>query len=365
MAAATGCSDGDGAPDAEASTTTATTTTAPAQDLDESAAELEIAWLSTDPSEVTAIFLSDGLGEEVEVVARVPGRAELLTWSPDGSKLLFDGDGTGDFELSVVDVESGTTAPLAPSPTSSDGGASWSPDGERVVFFSDRDGRFAGYVVDVASGEVTRVTPESTGSVGDLTWSPDGSWIAYSISEQVDSEVWIVRPDGSDARRISTIPGATQPAWSPDGATLAIVAQPTDATTPGIYLLDLDTEEVEELADTEYVDAFPVWSPDGESVYFTSALPNDDADGGTADDLFRVASSGGEPEAVTTDGISVELEVDVAPNSRLIAFSVVRGGDKEVFVANADGSAARPLSRSDRVDAFGVWRPLPAGAPSS
>lgn len=359
MVAATGCSDGDAASDPAASSTT---TSAPAVELDGSAGDLEIAWLSTDRSNETAIFLSDGLGEGVEVVAKVPGRAEQLAWSPDGSQLLFDGDGTGDFELSVVEVGSGAVAPLAPSPSSSDGGASWSPDGERVVFFSDRDGRFAGYVVEVASGTVTRVTPESTGSVGDLSWSPDGSWIAYSVSEQVDSEVWLVRPDGSDARRISTVPGATQPAWSPDGATLAIAAQPTDASTPGIYLLDVESEEVEELADTEYVDSFPVWSPDGEFVYFTSALPNDDADGGTADDLFRVASSGGEPEAVTADGISVELEVDVAPNSRLIAFSVVRGGDKEVFVANADGSAARPLSRSDRVDAFGVWRPTDASA---
>ncbi len=77
-------------------------------------------------------------------------------------------------------------------------------------------------------------------------------------------------------------------------------------------MIDLEAGTTEVLADTEYADGFPVWSPDGEWVYFLAEAPNDDADGGFADDVFRVSAEGGDPESVIADGISVELEVDVA-----------------------------------------------------
>jgi len=52
-----------------------------------------------------------------------------------------------------------------------------------------------------------------------------------------------------------------------------------------------------------------------------------------------------------------ESELQPTADGRLIVFSVARLRDKEVFVANADGSGAIPVSRSDRKDSFGAWRP--------
>ena len=316
-----------------------------------------LAYLSTANDETT-VFLTDGAGTKTDVVAKIPGRAEALTWSPDGSKLLLDGDGTGsDFELQVVDAETGAVTPLAPSPSSNEGGASWSPDGDTVAFFSNREGDFAGYTVPAAGGEPVRVTPETAPGVADLAWSPDGTQLAFSSTSNVDSDVWLVGADGSSPKKVSTVPGSRQPRWSPDGKQLIISAQPLDAETSGIFTLDPATGESSEVADTEFHDTFPVWAPDGASAYFISAVPNDDADGGTADDLYRVDLDGGDPEVVVADAISIESELSPTPDGTLIVFSVERLSDKEVFVANADVSGAIPVSRSERVDAFGTWRP--------
>lgn len=341
--------DGSGA----ASGTETTTTTRP---LSADAKSHELAFLSTG-ADGTTVFLTDGVGSEISPLATLGGRAERLLWSPDGTRLLLDGDAAGDFELQVVDAGTGAVTALAASPSSSEGGASWSPDGTQVAFFSDREGRFAGYVVDVAGGAPRRVTPADLPAVTDLAWSPDGTQLAFSTSENADSAVWVVGTDGAGARQVGELPGSTQAAWSPDGKSLAVSAQPVGEPSADIYLLDVASGEGERLAGTEYRDAFPVWAPDGESLYFVAATPNDDAEGGAADDIFRVPLAGGDPVEVTSDPISVESELTFTADGELIALSVTRGGNKEIFVANRDGSGAIPLSRSERLDAFAAWRP--------
>lgn len=354
LVATVGCSRNKGS-DADTSTSATPTTTAP-KPLDAKAGTYELAYLSTDAKETT-VFLTDGKGSETDVITRLPGRAEALQWSPDGKRLLLDGDGSGDFELQVVDAESGAATVLAPSPTSNEGGASWSPDGSAVVFFSNRDGAFAGYVVPSAGGEPVRITPPEAPSVTDLSWSPDGKQVAFSTSSSTESDVWVVDADGANPKKVSTEPGSTQAIWSPDGELLAISAQPLGNDSAGIYTLDPTTGDTEEVVDTEFRDAFPIWAPDGEMIYFISAVPNDDADGGAADDILRVSAEGGKPEAIIDDPISVESEQSLTSDGRLLVFSVQRLGDKEVFVANADGTGAIPISRSERSDSFGAWRP--------
>lgn len=359
VAALSGCSSdkgGDGGGATKTTTTAATVTTTAPKPLDSKASSYGLAYLSTD-DKGTTVFLTNGNGSKTDVIAKLTGRAEGLQWSPDGSKLLLDGDASGDFELSVVDADSGAVTALASSPASNEGGASWSPDGSQVVFFSNRDGGFAGYVVAAAGGEPVRITPAEALGVADLTWSPDGSQIAFSTSEGTNSDVWVVAADGSNPRKVSTVPGSTQPRWSPDGKLLAVSAQPLDAETAAIFTLDPADGTSTEVVDTEYHDNFPVWTPDGKTIYFVSAVPNDDSEGGAADDILRVDLEGGEPESVIADAISIESELSVTPDGKLIAVSVQRLGDKEVFVANADGSGAIPVSRSERSDSWGAWRP--------
>lgn len=353
-----GCSgnDEDGANKTTSTTTEeAVTTTAPVP-LAKGAELWELAYLSTDAAQST-VFLTNGQGSGTEVIARVKGRAEQLKWSPDGSSLLLDGDATGDFELQVIDVESKEVSPLAPSASSNEGGAVWSPDGSEVAFFSNREGPFAGYVVTLDGGAVRRITPPDAGAVTDLAWAPDGTTISFTSSAEIESDVWLVGADGSNPRVVSTEPGSSQAAWAPDGNSMAITAQPAGEETTGIYLLDPEEGTTTGISNTPYRDSFPTWSADGDAVYFVSALPNDDADGGDADDIFRVDVDRDEPEPIVSDPISIESELVATSDGRFVAFSVQRLGDKEIFVANSDGTGAIPVSRSERIDAFAAWRP--------
>jgi TolB protein len=60
--------------------------------------------------------------------------------------------------------------------------------------------------MDLATGktlDLTKGDPDSRRP----RWSPDGKWIAYTRTEKGNSDVWIVRPDGSGKRPFITSPG--------------------------------------------------------------------------------------------------------------------------------------------------------------
>jgi TolB protein len=105
-----------------------------------------------------------------------------------------------------------------------------SPDGSSVAFVSTRGGRANIWVLKLSSAKLTNLTPNSTGDFRPA-WSPDGQWIAFSSDRDStnplnplrvpihSTEIYIMRRDGSDVRRITRSGGtAGSPSWSPDGS---------------------------------------------------------------------------------------------------------------------------------------------------
>jgi len=89
-----------------------------------------------------------------------------------------------------------------------------SPDGARIVF--DLLGDL--YTIPIGGGKATRLT---SGMAWDAMprWSPDGRAIAFVSDRDGGDNLWLVRPDGSGARRITReLDNAlSSPAWTPDG----------------------------------------------------------------------------------------------------------------------------------------------------
>jgi Tol biopolymer transport system component len=108
----------------------------------------------------------------------------------------------------------------------------FSPDGQRIAFPA-ADGSLAS--VAVSGGPAERITsptpPGSQRRDADPVYSRSGDWIAFTRAPgRGDSDVCLVRPDGSGLRRLTTTPPPAEPgeprtgssalAWSPDGASL-------------------------------------------------------------------------------------------------------------------------------------------------
>jgi len=238
-------------------------------------------------------------------------------------------------------------------------------------------------------------------------WSPDGRELLVATEGISDprvrknrSEVWRVDEAGNRRRLIAG--DAVQPSWSPDGRRIAYWGIPAGSADRAIWTQDAAGGKPVLALRDRYLNWSPVWSPDGEYLYFAS-------DRGGSMNLWRLPidqDSGkvlGAPEAITApaewnglpslsrDGRrllfaisekranleSVRLDAagraagrlaavapgsrgvrscDVSPDGAWVAFhsSIPQ---EDLFVARPDGGGLRQLTNDVARDRYPRWSP--------
>ena len=180
----------------------------------------------------------------------------------------------------------------------------------RIAYVAKRDGRYELHVTD-ATGQRGVVALASWHPILSPAWSPDGSRIAY-VSLESKKPVVYVHDVGSGRREVlANFRGSNSaPAWSPDGRHLAVVL--TKDGTSRLYLITPGGRIVRPLADSVSIDTEPRFSPDGRHVYFTS-------DRGGSPQIYRVGTEGGDVERITFEG-AYNTTPRISPDGRWIAY---------------------------------------------
>ena len=211
--------------------------------------------------------------------AAFPAGVEAPAWSPDGSRVAFDGVADdGHIHIFAVNAE-GTGLTQITSGDGEEIDASWSPDGTRLAVETQRSpSEPTGIaIVDVATGDIRMITENPfDGDDAKPTWSPDGTRIAFARSrgeQKRPSAVFVMDADGSSLQRITPRGlNAYRPAWSPDGTQIIFNTNDTSERIQDaeIYIVASDGSGLRRLTHEKYASAFrPTWSPDGEWILFT------------------------------------------------------------------------------------------------
>ncbi len=123
-----------------------------------------------------------------------------------------------------------------------------------------------------------------------------------------------------------------------------------------IYLMSVDGSRIQQLTANRGSDFSPSWSPDGQSLLYTS-----DRDG-QSNLLMRHPLAGGNPSLISSTDPEVPWPLGsdavFSPDSTQIAFTVGDHGGEEIFIMNADGSNIRNITATDLdKERFPSWSP--------
>jgi Tol biopolymer transport system component/predicted Ser/Thr protein kinase len=136
-------------------------------------------------------------------------------YSPDGHKIAFDSDRTGDREVWTCDADGSNCQQLTNFGGPIGGTPRWSPDSRWIALDSRASGNPEIYVMAADGGAPRRMTSSPNNNVIP-SWSHDGRWIYFASDRSGRYEVWKVSRDGGEAIQVTTAGGYVA-FESPDG----------------------------------------------------------------------------------------------------------------------------------------------------
>jgi len=176
------------------------------------------------------------------------GSFSFPRWSPDGSRILFDGVKAGEsgYDLFSADtLGAGMSHVCGQQPGRRS--PAWSSDGSSVAFSMSGLGSQPDlYAVAVGNCATTRITKSATDD-RDPSCSPNGKWIAYTAVNHGTAgppQLHVASIDGSEDIQV-TMGGGSWPSWSPDSKKLVYVREnPADSSTAQgvLWILDLASQ---------------------------------------------------------------------------------------------------------------------------
>ena len=188
-------------------------------------------------------------GKDIRKLTDVAGYDAEATISPNGKKIIFTSERTGDLELFSMDLDGRNIKRLTHEP-GYDGGAFYSPDSKMIVYRGSH--------------------PSDPQLI-----QRDKEFLRQHVVVPTVFEIWVMNADGSNKRQVTKLgAGSFAPYFTPDGKRI-IFCTNYFATDPrkrnfDLAMINVDGTGLKRITFNDTFDGFPMFSPDGKKLVFGS-----------------------------------------------------------------------------------------------
>ena len=231
------------------------------------------------------------------------GKAVLAAISPDGKYVVNAVDeGHGQESLWMRHVATGSNAQIMPASEIGYKGLTFSPNGDFLYFVSagpEHPG--VGFLnqIPVLGGTPRKLVDDVDSAV---SFSPDGQQMVYLRDSSTDasSKLIIAHADGTGEHVLARLPlpGYSDPAWSPDGKSIAAtILDPGSQNLGGLVILNPQTGKEKTVYAGTAILQKPTWTPDSEHLVLIFHDATSDWNG----QVGEIAVAAGRLHRVTND----------------------------------------------------------------
>jgi Tol biopolymer transport system component len=237
-----------------------------------------------------------------------------------------------------------------------------SPDGRWVVFTSEKRGNPDLYVMELSPRGAPRLLIDADSMEDQATFSADGKRLAFVSTSSGNADVYVIDFDPQrthsmgEALNLTRSPSADlRPAFSPDGQSLIFTSdrdEPISVVNPitrlrggEIYLLELKTSRLKRLTQAAGWDGSAAWSPDGKHIVFYSQRALKPAFAQQQARIWTMDADGSNQHVVVAND-TLALSPEFLSSEQIAYSRKTADGTWELVAAALDGTDVRVLSNS-------------------
>lgn len=260
------------------------------------------------------------------------------TWSPDGSKILFESTRDGKSSIYTMAINGSDLKKL--TDTIFDyGQPAWSPDGRSIVYYGSQQPMQL--FTNSSTGGMQTELPTPSYDAYEPNWSSKQILVFDSRKiGQTPNDLSIMNTNGTSLKIITdSSHDFSSPVWSPDGTkilferSVAIRKKWNDITPEEriqmrdsceIMLMNADGSNIHNLTKNNVRDIAPSWAPDSHSFYYVSETSAGNA-------LFKQKIKVGKPEQICllNEGVS---RLSISPDEKFLVYAAVREKKSAIYI---------------------------------